>query len=145
MNSLVNLEQRVFLKCHPAGWKPYRLLQRNRPQLQYGKRIQHKEQHHSGLRPLRHVRTEYASLPDFSWKGYEHKDLETIDPLYLNAQGDKGNVMLAVVNPIIELNLSSHFKANMEVSYYYRHTHYSYHEDIKYKTFETRLGLIYQF
>ena len=41
---------------------------------------------------------------------------------YLNAQGDKGNVMLAVVNPIIELNLSSHFKANMEVSYYYRHT-----------------------
>ena len=43
------------------------------------------------------------------------------------------------------LNLSSHFKANMEVSYYYRHTHYSYHEDIKYKTFETRLGLIYQF
>lgn len=53
--------------------------------------------------------------------------------------------MLAVVNPIIELNLSSHFKANMEVSYYYRHTHYSYHEDIKYKTFETRLGLMYQF
>ena len=50
--------------------------------------------------------------------------------------------MLAVVNPIIELNLSSHFKANMEVSYYYRHTHYSYHEDIKYKTFETRLGLL---
>ena len=58
-------------------------------------------------------------------------DLETIDPLYLNAQGDKGNVMLAVVNPIIELNLSSYFKANMEVSYYYRHTHYSYHEDVK--------------
>ena len=80
-----------------------------------------------------------------TWKGYEHKDLETIDPLYQNAQGDKGNVMLAVVNPIIELNLSSHFKSNMEVSYSYRHTHYSYHEDIKYKTFETRLGLTYQF
>ena len=42
----------------------------------------------------------------FTWKGYEHKDWETIDPLYLNAQGDKGNVMLAVVNPLIELNLS---------------------------------------
>ena len=69
----------------------------------------------------------------FTWKGYEHKDLETIDPLYLNAQGDKGDVMLAVVNPIIELKLSSHFKANMEVSDYYRHTHYSYHEDVRYK------------
>ena len=81
----------------------------------------------------------------FTWKGYEHKDLENTDPLYLNAQGDKGNVMLAVVNPLIELNLSRHFKANMEISYFYRHTHYTYHKDVQYKTFETRVGLLYQF
>lgn len=81
----------------------------------------------------------------FTWKGYEHKDLENTNPLYLNAQGDKGNVMLAVVNPLIELNLSRHFKANMEISYFYRHTHYTYHKDVQYKTFETRVGLLYQF
>ncbi len=81
----------------------------------------------------------------FSWKGYEHKDLENSNPLYLNSQGDKGNVVLAVVNPIIELNLSEHLRANAELSYYYRKTHYSYHKDVERKTFETSIGLVYDF
>ncbi len=81
----------------------------------------------------------------FSWKGYEHKDLENENPLYLNAQGDKGNVVLAVVNPIVELNLGKHLRTNAELSYYYRHTHYAYHEDVEYKTFEAKVGLTYEF
>ena len=81
----------------------------------------------------------------FSWKGYDQKDLENTNPLYLNAQGDKGNAMLAIVNPIIELNLNKNFKVNMELSYYYRKTHYSHHKDITSKTFDTKLGVFYQF
>lgn len=81
----------------------------------------------------------------FTWKGYENKDLTNIDPLYLNAQGDKGNVLLAVVNPIIQINLNKHLRINMEASYYLRNTHYSYHEDVNFRTFETRLGLNYAF
>ena len=78
MNSLVNLEQRVFLSAILLGGSLtdyYNVIDRNynmgsgysikNNTIQYGKRIQHKEQHHSGLRQLRQVRTEYASLPDF--------------------------------------------------------------------------------
>lgn len=81
----------------------------------------------------------------FTWKGYENKDLTNVDPLYINAQGDKGNVLLAVVNPIIQINLNKHFRINMEASYYLRSTHYSYHEDVNFRTFETRLGVNYAF
>lgn len=81
----------------------------------------------------------------FTWKGYEHKDSENIDPLYLNAQGDKGNVMLTVINPAINIILKGKFKANLEFYYYFRNTHYSYHKDIHFRTFETRIGLGYEF
>lgn len=144
MNSLVNLEQRVFLSAILLGGSLtdyYNVIDRNY-NMGSGYSIKNNTILDFGRYGMFALNMHLYQI--FTWKGYEHKDLETIDPLYLNAQGDKGNVMLAVVNPIIELNLSSHFKANMEVSYYYRHTHYSYHEDIKYKTFETRLGLIYQ-
>ena len=81
----------------------------------------------------------------FSWKGYSEEDLEDSNPLYLNAQGDKGNALLAVVNPIIEINLNEHFRVNLEASYYYRRTHYTRHIDVKSKTFETKLGIAYHF
>lgn len=81
----------------------------------------------------------------FTWKGYENKDLANEDPLYLNAQGDKGNVMLAIMNPALQLNITDHLKANIESSYYWRYTHYKYHEDVRYKTFEAKLGLVYEF
>ncbi len=81
----------------------------------------------------------------FSWKGYDLNKLETTNPLYLNAQGDKGNALLAIINPIIELSLNSKLKVNVEISYYLRKTHYSCHKDIEAKTFETRLGLLYKF
>ena len=145
MNSLVNLEQRVFLSAILLGGsltEYYNGIDRNY-NMGSGYSIKNNTILDFGRYGMFALNMHLYQI--FTWKGYEHKDLETIDPLYLNAQGDKGNVMLAVVNPIIELNLSSHFKANMEVSYYYRHTHYSYHEDVRYKTFETRLGLIYQF
>lgn len=141
MNSLVNLEQRVFLSAILLGGSLtdyYNVIDRNY-NMGSGYSIKNNTILDFGRYGMFALNMHLYQI--FTWKGYEHKDLETIDPLYLNAQGDKGNVMLAVVNPIIELNLSSHFKANMEVSYYYRHTHYSYHEDIKYKTFGSIRGM----
>ena len=81
----------------------------------------------------------------FTWKGYEKKDLATTNPLYLNAQGDKGNTIFLVLNPIYELSLTKHFKASFEIAYYLRQTHYSYHKDVHSKTVETRLGITYKF
>lgn len=81
----------------------------------------------------------------FTWKGYEHKDLTTVNPLYLNAQGDKGNAILTVINPILELKISPHLSLNAESNYFMRFTHYSFHDDVKYRTFETSFGLMYNF
>ncbi len=81
----------------------------------------------------------------FTWKGYIHKDLDNTNPLYLNAQGDKGNALLAIINPKIKLSLTHSIKANIELSYFLRKTHYSYRPDVCYKTLETRFGIVYQF
>ena len=37
----------------------------------------------------------------FTWRGYENKDLSTVDLYHLNAQGDKSNARLLVINPIL--------------------------------------------
>lgn len=81
----------------------------------------------------------------FTWKGYEDKDLNTVNPLYLNAQGDKGNTVFMVLNPVYELSLSKHLKATLEMSYYFRHSHYTYHKNVDAKIVETRLGITYRF
>lgn len=81
----------------------------------------------------------------FTWKGYEGKDLATTDPLYLNAQGDKGNVSLLVLNARFGLALSNRLNLDFNVSNYWRDTHYSYHDDVTSKTFDMSLGLQYKF
>ena len=81
----------------------------------------------------------------FTWKGYEGKDLATTDPLYLNAQGDKGNASLLVLNARFGRALSNRLNLDFNVSNYWRDTHYSYHDDVKSKTFDMSLGLQYKF
>lgn len=79
----------------------------------------------------------------YTWKGYEKKDLSTTNPLYLNAQGDKGNAALLVVGSRMTLSLSDHLSLDLTASYYWRHTHYAYHPDVTARTFDVRLGLMY--
>ena len=81
----------------------------------------------------------------FTWKGYEGKDLTTANPLYLNAQGDRGNTSFTVITPIVEYVLGPHVRINWETSLYYRRSHYKYHPDLDFDTFETRVGLMYHF
>lgn len=81
----------------------------------------------------------------FTWKGYEGKDLATTDSLYLNAQGDKGNASLLVLNARFGLALSNRLNLDFNVSNYWRDTHYSYHDDVTSKTFDMSLGLQYKF
>lgn len=79
----------------------------------------------------------------FTWKGYEHKDLEHTDPLYLNAQGDKGNVSLLVTDIKLQLNLSKQIALDLGASYYWRYTYYSFHSNVKSRTFDTHIGIQY--
>lgn len=85
------------------------------------------------------LKTDYYQI--FTWKGYEDKDLSTINPLYLNAQGDKGNATLLVVNPRWEFYLVDGLSLSASTAYFVRATHYSSHPNVHASTFEFRLGL----
>lgn len=76
----------------------------------------------------------------FTWKGYENKDLATIDPLYLNAQGDRGSALLFVLNPMFEFDLRNGVSFNLSGSYFGRHTHYAYHPNVRAQTYEIKAG-----
>lgn len=79
----------------------------------------------------------------FTWKGYEGKDLANTDPLYLNAQGDKGRAALLVVNPRFQIFLKNNWSLDLFAAYYMRDTRYKYHDDVRSETFEVRIGLTY--
>ena len=145
MNSMVNFEQRFFLSGILLGGSLtdyYHVIDRN---YNMGSGYSVKNNTILDFDKYGLFALNVSLYQIFSWKGYDHDQLDTINPLYLNAQGDKGNALLAIVNPIIELNLNSKFKVNLEMSYYLRKTHYACHDDIESKTFETRIGLLYQF
>ena len=78
----------------------------------------------------------------YTWKGYEGKDLETIDPIYLNAQGDKGHASLLVLSPRMIFRINDRWSTEVAASYYWRDTRYKYHDNVKAKTFDARVGLM---
>ena len=80
----------------------------------------------------------------FTWKGYSEEDLESVDPFYLNAQGDKGNAALTVVKTQMCFPLTAHLDVNLSNYWFFRRTHYSYHDDVRANTFEMRVGLAYE-
>ena len=77
----------------------------------------------------------------FTWKGYEGKDLEHTDPLYLNAQCDKSNAELIELAPMWEFDLRGPLSVTWGASYFIRKTRYAYHDNVDARTFETRLGI----
>ncbi len=79
----------------------------------------------------------------YTWKGYEQSNFEEVNPLYLNAQGDKSTAFLFVVNPKIELFLSKSLDLELSVYYFLRDTYYRYYNDVNSSTFEARIGLNY--
>lgn len=79
----------------------------------------------------------------YTWKGYEGKDLATVDPLYLNAQGDKGNAALLVVSSRFVLSLTNRLGLDFAASFYWRDTHYKYHPTVTARTYDVHLGLMY--
>jgi len=82
----------------------------------------------------------------YTWKGYSQEDLETVDPFYLNAQGDRGRARLEVLSAKFYLPLKNNWGIEAEGYNFYRRTHYyDYGTSIKAHTFEFRLGLCYDF
>lgn len=80
----------------------------------------------------------------YTWKGYEGKDLSAIDPIYLNAQGDRGDAQLLVLSPSLLIALTDNLNLNFSGSYYWRNTNYKYHDGVSSRTFDIKLGLLYE-
>lgn len=76
----------------------------------------------------------------YTWKGYEGKDLETCNPLFVNSQGDKGSVRLFVLNPIIEINISPKYSFSAQGMCFYRHSCYKYFPHIRTHAYDLRMG-----
>ena len=70
----------------------------------------------------------------FTWKGYEHKDYENMNPHYLDAQGAVGDARLQM------MNLRGSFA---ETAWCRRKSHYKYFPDVLSDTFEFRLMFSY--
>ena len=77
----------------------------------------------------------------YTWKGYEQKDLSTVDLYHLNAQGDRGNARLLVINPIVEFDLYRNWSLVVAGTSFIRRTHYKFYENVRANTFEFRMGL----
>lgn len=87
------------------------------------------------------LNAEYYTI--YTWKGYNNKNTEDINPLYLNAQGDKSVASLFVVNPLLRLHIKDNFSCDISLAYYLRKTDYKYHKDVVSNTFDFKLGLNY--
>ncbi len=81
----------------------------------------------------------------FTWEGKSPEELCGENPVYYNVQGDQGNTAFTIINPSVGIYLLPELKFQAVLSYYLRSTHYKYYEDVKFNTFETRLGLVYEF
>lgn len=145
VGALSKLEQRVFLSGILLGGTKsdyYNVIDRD---YNMGSGFSVKSKTHLEFRNFGRfiVKANYFRI--FTWKGYEGKDLATVNPLYLNAQGDKGNAELAEVTTMWEFDFKGALSASAASSYYYRHTRYSYHPNVMAKTFEVKVGLTYHF
>lgn len=77
----------------------------------------------------------------FTWKGYSDEALASLDPLYLNAQGDKGSAHLTLLKTCFNLPLNRFLRLGWDNYLYIRRTRYDRHPNVDYRTFETRFGL----
>ena len=138
---LSSLEQRIFLNGILLGGAKtdyYDIIERD---YNMGSGFSFKSKTHLELRNFGRFIMHAQYYRIFTWKGYSQKDIEGTNPLYLNAQGDKGNSGLLVVNPIMEFDIRKNFSVSLSGSYFDRHTHYASHEDIRAYTFHVNLGL----
>lgn len=81
----------------------------------------------------------------FTWKGYEPEQLEQSNLLYLDAQGDEGDVAFTIIRPSFRVRLLGGLQLSMEAACFFRDTHYRYHHNVCTKTLELNFSLCYGF
>lgn len=82
----------------------------------------------------------------YTWKGYKKEDLDNgfaniPDLRYLNVQGDRSHASLFVINPLMEMHMAKQWSITLSGAFYVRSTHYDFYDNVKAKTFETKVGI----
>ncbi len=144
VGALSHLEQRIFANLILLGGTKsdyYNIIDRD---YNMGSGFSIKTKTHMELRHFGRFILNAHYYRIFTWKGYDpgtdFANLTHEDMLHLNAQGDKGNAALLVINPITELDIARNWSIVFSSSYYARRTHYNYYNDVQANTFEIRLG-----
>lgn len=141
---LSRLEQRIFLNGILLGGTKtdyYNIIDRD---YNMGSGFSFKSKTHLELRNFGRFILHAQYYRIFTWKGYKQEDLENAcheNLLYLNAQGDKGNSGLLVINPMTEIDIHKNISLFLSGAYFNRHTHYANYDDIHAHTFHVNLGL----
>lgn len=81
----------------------------------------------------------------FTWKGYKSYELFERNLLYLNAQGDKGNVSFTVINPTLQIPFLWGSKLHLDTGFYFRKNYYHHREVQRTKAITLRLGVNWKF
>ncbi|MBQ6209859.1 MAG: DUF3943 domain-containing protein [Prevotella sp.] len=145
VGSLSSFEQRLFLSGILLGGTKsdyYNVIDRD---YNMGSGFSVKSKTHMEMRHFGRFILNVHYYAIYTWKGYENKDLSTVNPLYLNAQGDKGNARLLVVSPMCEMDLKGPWGIIISGSYFSRKTHYKYYDDVAARTFELKAGIVCHF
>ena len=145
VGALTKLEQRIFVSGIVFGGSKSDYYHFDMRDYNMGSGLSAKSKTHMELRNFGRfiLKANYIHL--FTWKGYENKNLDDINISYLNAQGDRSNARLLVINAISEYDINNRLSFVLSGSYYYRRTHYKYYEDKNASTFEVRGSLTYHF
>lgn len=141
VGTLSRLEQRLFLTGILLGGTKsdyFNIIERD---YNMGSGFSVKSKTHLEMRHFGRfiLHAQYYQL--FTWRGYENKDLSTVDLYHLNAQGDKSNARLLVINPILEFDLRRNWSLTFAGTSYLRRTHYKYYDNVRANTFDFRIGL----
>lgn len=79
----------------------------------------------------------------YSWRGYEDVPAGTPYDTF-SAQGERNQSSLWVLRPMLKIPVWRQWGLHLSGAYYHRDTHYTYRNDVTARTYEVRLGLLYQ-
>lgn len=83
----------------------------------------------------------------FTWDGYSPDQSATAvhNEHEYNSQGDKGNSVLVVLNPRMELYINKQLSCNVDIFAHVRNSYYFFHPDVRTKSNEFKLSVVYKY
>ena len=146
MGALSKMEQRIFVSGILLGGTKsdyFNVIERDY-NMGSGFSVKSKTQLDFGRTARFVLNTKFFRL--YTWKGYKKEDLDNgfaniPDLRYLNVQGDRSHASLFVINPLMEMHMAKQWSITLSGAFYVRSTHYDFYDNVKAKTFETKVGV----